>query len=109
VALWRFSQRNHRGPIDGELVTVFVEDAKPVQVLTIPRAAVLSDQAGDYVYVVDAQNKVLQQRIRLGQSAPTMAVVASGLSEGDNVIVEGIQKVRPGETVTATPTVQSGP
>ena len=92
-----------RGLIDGELVTVFVEDAKPVQALTIPRAAVLSDQAGDYVYVVDAQNKVLQQRIRLGQSAPTMAVVASGLNEGDSVIVEGIQRVRPGVVVSPAP------
>jgi membrane fusion protein (multidrug efflux system) len=92
-----------RGLIDGALVTVFVEDAQPVEVLMIPRAAVLSDQAGDYVYVVDAQNTVRQQRVRLGQSAPTMAVVASGLSEGDTVIVEGIQRVRPGVVVSPTP------
>jgi membrane fusion protein, multidrug efflux system len=92
-----------RGLIDGALVTVFVEDAQPVQVLTIPRAAVLSDQAGDYVYVVDAQNTVRQQRIRLGQSAPTMAVVASGLSEGDSVVVDGIQRVRPGVVVAPAP------
>ena len=71
--------------------------------LTIPRAAVLSDQAGDYVYVVDAQNTVRQQRIRLGQSAPTMAVVASGLSEGDSVVVDGIQRVRPGVVVAPAP------
>ena len=92
-----------RGLIDGELVTALVEDAQPVQALMIPRAAVLSDQAGDYVYVVDAQNTVRQQRVRLGQSAPTMAVVASGLSEGDSVIVEGIQRVRPGIVVSPAP------
>jgi membrane fusion protein (multidrug efflux system) len=92
-----------RGLVDGALVTVFVEDAQPVQALMIPRAAVLSDQAGDYVYAVDAQNTVRQQRIRLGQSLPTMAVVESGLSEGDSVVVDGIQRVRPGVVVSPAP------
>ncbi len=42
---------------DGEFVTVMQEGVQPITVLGIPRAAVLSDQQGDYVYVVDAQNK----------------------------------------------------
>jgi membrane fusion protein (multidrug efflux system) len=96
-----------RGLIDGELVTVIVEDPAPVEVLTIPRAAVLSDQAGDYVYVVDGQNKVVQQRVKLGQSAaPTSATVASGLNDGDAVVVEGIQRVRPGIVVSPAPAGQ---
>ncbi len=89
--------------VDGELVTVAVEDAQPVMALTIPRAAVLSDQAGDYVYTVDAENKVAQQRIKVGQSLPATAVVTSGLSEGDSIIVEGIQRVRPGLVVVPGP------
>jgi membrane fusion protein (multidrug efflux system) len=89
--------------VDGELVTAIIEDAHPVQALTIPRAAVLTDQGGDYVYLVDGQNKVQQQRIRLGQSAPTVAVVAEGLREGDVVVVEGIQRIRPGQAVTPAP------
>ncbi len=40
---------------DGEFVTVMLEGVQPVSVLAIPRAAVLSDQQGDYVYVVDGQ------------------------------------------------------
>jgi membrane fusion protein (multidrug efflux system) len=93
-----------RGLIDGELVTVVIEDPAPVEVLTIPRAAVLSDQAGDYVYVVDGQNKVAQQRIKLGQAAaPTTATVASGLNDGDAVVVEGIQRIRPGIVVAPAP------
>jgi len=43
--------------VDGELVTAVVEDARPVMALTVPRAAVLSDQSGDYVFTVDAENK----------------------------------------------------
>lgn len=85
--------------VDNELVTVVLEDAHPLEALTIPRAAVLSDQRGDYVYVVDAQNKAQQVRIETGQSTPTTAVVTSGLHDGATVIVDGIQRVRPGEPV----------
>jgi membrane fusion protein (multidrug efflux system) len=72
-------------------------------VLAIPRAAVLSDQQGDYVYVVDAQNKAQIRRIQLGQSTPSLAVVTNGLKEGELVISEGLQRVHPGEAVSAGP------
>jgi membrane fusion protein, multidrug efflux system len=89
--------------IDGEFVTVFVEGAEPVEALAIPRAAVLSDQQGDYVYLVDGQNHVEQRRIRLGQSTPSTAVIMAGLAQGDMVVLEGIQRVRPGIQVTPGP------
>jgi membrane fusion protein (multidrug efflux system) len=88
---------------DGEFVTVIVEGVQPIPVLAIPRAAVLSDQQGEYVYVVDAQNKAQIRRIQLGQSTPSTAVVTSGLSEGELVISEGLQRVRPGQEVSAGP------
>jgi membrane fusion protein, multidrug efflux system len=91
---------------DGEFVTVMVEGVEPITVLAIPRAAVLSDQQGDYVYVVDAQNKAQIRRIQLGQSTPSTAVVTNGLQEGELVISEGLQRARPGEVVShgaATP------
>ena len=88
---------------DGEFVTVMLEGVQPVTVLAIPRAAVLSDQQGDYVYVVDAQNKAQVRRIQLGQSTPSTAVVVSGLTEGETVISEGIQRVRPGQPVAPAP------
>jgi membrane fusion protein (multidrug efflux system) len=88
---------------DGEFVSVMVEGVQPVELLTVPRAAVLSDQQGDYVYTVDAQNKVVQTRIQLGQSTPTTASVLSGLTEGAMVIVDGVQRVRPGIVVSPGP------
>jgi len=88
---------------DGEFVTVLQEGVQPITVLAIPRAAVLSDQQGDYVYVVDAQNKAQQRRIQLGQSTPSVAVVTTGLNEGELVISEGIQRARPGEVVSPGP------
>ena len=99
---------------DGEFVTVTVEGIEPVEALAIPRTAVLSDQQGNYVYVVDAQNTATQRRIQLGQSTPTTAVVTGGLKEGETVIVEGLQRVRPNAKVNpgapagATPAVASG-
>ncbi len=88
---------------DGEFVTVFLQGVQPVLVLTIPRAAVLSDQQGDYVYVVDAQNRAEERRIKLGQSTPSVAVVTDGLKEGELVISEGVQRARQGEIVSPSP------
>lgn len=85
--------------IDGEFVTVMLEGVQPVQVLAVPRAAVLSDQQGDYVFVVGADNKAERRGIQLGQSTSTVAAVMSGLNENDKVIVEGLQRVRPGQPV----------
>jgi membrane fusion protein (multidrug efflux system) len=88
---------------DGEFVTVTLEGVEPVEVLAIPRSAVLSDQQGDYVFTVGADNKAVQRRIQLGQSTSTVAAVISGIALGDKVIVEGLQKVRPGQPVNPGP------
>jgi membrane fusion protein (multidrug efflux system) len=95
---------------DNEFVTVSLEGVQPVEVLAIPRSAVLSDQQGDYVFTVGADNKAEQRRVQLGQSTPTIAAVISGLKLGDKVIVEGLQRVRPGQPVApgpASPLTQS--
>jgi hypothetical protein len=84
---------------------------QPDEVLAVPRAAVLSDQQGDYLYVIGADNEAEQRRVQLGQSTSTIAAVISGISEGDHVIVEGLQRVRPGQPVSpgpASPQVQAG-
>ena len=94
---------------DGEFVTVLLEGVQPITVLGIPRAAVLSDQQGDYVFVVDAQNKAQIRRIQLGQSTPTTAVVTNGLSEGELVVSEGLQRVRPGAAVSPGPATPGPP
>ena len=88
---------------DNEFVTVLLEGVQPVEVLVIPRSAVLSDQQGDHVFVLGADNKAEQRQIKLGQSTSTIAAVTSGLSEGEKVIVEGLQRVRPGQPVAPGP------
>jgi membrane fusion protein, multidrug efflux system len=88
---------------DDEFVTVLLEGVQPVEVVAIPRSAVLSDQQGDYVLMVGADNKAEQRRIQLGQSTTTVAAVTHGLAVGDKVIVEGLQRVRPGQPVAPGP------
>ena len=88
---------------DGEFVTVLLQGVEPVEVLAIPRSAVLSDQQGEYVFVVGPDNKAEQRRIKLGQSTTTIAAVTSGVSLGEKVIVEGLQRVRPDQPVAPGP------
>jgi membrane fusion protein (multidrug efflux system) len=88
---------------DGEFVTVKLQGIEPIHVLAVPRAAILSDQQGNYVFVVDAQSRAQQRRIQLGQSTATLASITSGLTEGEMVITDGLQRVRPGQPVQAGP------
>ena len=94
--------------VDNEVVNVVLEDATPIEALVVPRAAVLSDQRGDYVYVVGEDNRAQQRRIELGQTTPTTAVVTNGLSEGEKIVTEGIQRVRPGAPVSPAPAGAGG-
>jgi membrane fusion protein (multidrug efflux system) len=71
-------------------------------------AAVVIDQAGPSVLVVGADGKVEQRRVRLGPEQGPEVVVVQGLKEGEQVIVDGLQKVRPGQTVAASPAAVAG-
>jgi membrane fusion protein (multidrug efflux system) len=86
-----------------EFVTVLLESVEPRQVIAVPRAAILADQQGTYVYVVDENSVARQRRVRLGQSTPETAAIVDGLKEGERVVVEGIQRVRPNSPVAPTP------
>jgi len=97
----------NRDLIDGEFVSVVLEGVDPIMALAIPRSAVLSDQQGNFVYVVDAEKKVSIRRVQLGQSTAAMAVITGGLQEGENVVVEGLQRVRPGIVVNPGPPATS--
>jgi membrane fusion protein, multidrug efflux system len=88
--------------IPGGVVGVTVERGAPKSALTIPQAAILLDQAGRYVLVVGSDKKVEQRRITTGAEQGRDIVVTDGLKEGEQVIVEGIQKVRAGQVVTTT-------
>jgi membrane fusion protein (multidrug efflux system) len=89
--------------VDGQLVMAVLLDAEPTQAIAVPRAAVLADQEGDYVFVVTKDNKAEKRRVKLGQSTPALASIVSGLVDGETVVVDGIQRVRPGQVVSPGP------
>jgi membrane fusion protein, multidrug efflux system len=93
--------------IPGGIVGVIVERGAPRPSLVVPQSAILLDQAGNYVMVVNDAKTVEQRRVTIGVEQGRDIVVESGLKEGELVIVEGIQKVRPGQVVAATTVPQN--
>ena len=71
--------------------------------MLIPQSSVLEDMQGRYVYTVNDDNLVIRKNVSLGQRQGVDWVVESGLSEGDRVIVNGVQKVRPNMPATPSP------
>jgi len=88
--------------VDGAFVNVSVERGTPTPSLVIPQAAIQVDQAGPFALVVNAEKKVEVRRLTIGRATGTDMTIEQGLKAGDLVIVEGIQKVRPGAVVEPT-------
>jgi membrane fusion protein (multidrug efflux system) len=89
--------------VPGQYVTVLVTltQSKPLPV--IPQAAVLVNQQGPYVLVVDSENIARVRPIVVGPAVGSMWAVESGLRADERVVVEGIQKVKPDEPVQISP------
>ncbi|WP_112662946.1 efflux RND transporter periplasmic adaptor subunit [Microvirga flavescens] len=87
---------------DGQLVRVILESEAPEEKVVIPQAALIADQAGVYVFVVE-DGKAAIRRIKVGGEFGSGMIVQEGLSPGDQVIVEGLQSVRAGLPVRANP------
>jgi membrane fusion protein, multidrug efflux system len=88
--------------IDGQLVRVGLEGGTPEEKIVIPQAALISDQEGVYVFIV-SDGKAAVRRVKTAGASGTGVVVEQGLTGGEQVIVEGIQGLRPDVTVNATP------
>lgn len=84
---------------DGQTVRVKIEQATPNEAIAIPQAAVATDQAGQFVFIVNDAGKVEQRRLKTGPSKDGFVAVIEGVAVGERVIVQGLQKVRPGVEV----------
>nr|WP_251372582.1 efflux RND transporter periplasmic adaptor subunit [Rheinheimera oceanensis] len=69
------------------------------QAMQISEKALVPQQQKQFVYKVGADNKVTQVEVKTGQRVPGWVEILSGLEEGDEVVVEGIQKLRSGVTI----------
>jgi membrane fusion protein, multidrug efflux system len=94
--------------VDGQLVNVTAESGNSESALVIPQQAIQVDQSGTFVLVVDTDNKVEVRRVQIARGAGDRVTVQKGLSAGERVMTEGIQKVRPGQTVQANEAAEPG-
>jgi membrane fusion protein (multidrug efflux system) len=106
TVLARATMPNPKGALrDGQLVRVLLESGTPSQKVVVPQAALIADQGGVYVFVVE-DGKAAMRRIKVAGETGTDVIVADGLSGGEQVIVDGLQRVRAGSAVRASPTVR---
>ena len=85
--------------VPGLFVTLIVESHEKVDRPVIPQSAVQENQSGRFVLVVDAEQQVITRQVEMGRRIGPMWVVTDGLKAGEQIIVEGLQKVRPGVKV----------
>jgi membrane fusion protein, multidrug efflux system len=88
--------------IDGQLVNVVLEAGTPEEKVMVPQAALIADQEGIYLFVVE-DGKAVVRRVKPGGESGPNVVIDEGLKGGEQVIVEGLQSVRPGLAVQAAP------
>jgi len=84
----------------GMFARVQVPASAPYQALMVPDAAIATEQARKFVYVVDQDNVARQRYVTLGQVVDDLRVIKDGLSDGDRVVVNGLMRVRQGQKVT---------
>lgn len=77
----------------GEFARVEMPTARLEQALLVDRKAILTDQDRRYVYVVDANNRAERRQVTTGRQVAEQTVITEGLTAGDRVIVDGVQKV----------------
>jgi membrane fusion protein (multidrug efflux system) len=95
--------------VDGQYVGVVAQVGEPESVIVIPQSALQLDQQGPFVLIIDPEGKAQVRRLQTGSPKGPLIAVKSGLKEGELVITEGIQKVRPGQQVKATPPQEVAP
>ncbi|MGE0659459.1 MAG: efflux RND transporter periplasmic adaptor subunit [Reyranellaceae bacterium] len=90
---------------DGQFVQVVLESGTPTERVLIPQSALITDQQGVYVFVAQ-DGKAVVKRVRTGGVNGALIIVEEGVEAGDQVIVQGLQTIRAGAAVRASP-VQS--
>jgi RND family efflux transporter MFP subunit len=84
----------------GMFARVQVPASAPYQALMVPDAAIGSEQARKFVYLIDDENVARLRYVTLGQLVDDLRVIKQGLSAGDRVVVNGLMRVRQGQKVT---------
>lgn len=88
--------------IDGTLVRVAVQTDKSEEKVLVPQSALIADQQGAYVFAVE-DGKAVAKRIKVGAEIGAYVVVEQGLAGNEQIVIQGLQNLRPGVPVLASP------
>jgi RND family efflux transporter MFP subunit len=102
IAVWALFNNSDGTLLPGQYVTVVVTRSQPKLMTVVPQSAILEDHDGHYVLLVDDQNRVVLRRVETGPVVGANWAVESGLAINEKVIVQGVQKVQPGQLVKTT-------
>lgn len=94
--------------LPGLFVRVRLEQAQATNAMTLPQQAVTRSGQGDTVMVVDAEGKVSPRPVKIGSAKGNQWVILEGLKTGEQVMVDGFQKLRPGASVKPVPWQPAG-
>lgn len=89
--------------VPGMFGTIRIARGEPHEALLIPETALMADQAIEFVYVVGQDDKVERREVELGPMFEGLRVVRNGLTADSQVIIEGMQRARPGAPVSPSP------
>lgn len=89
--------------IPGQFVSVSVGPRTPPELPVVPQLATLQDREGRYVYVVNDDGTVSQRRIRTAAQVGTELAVTEGLSGGETIVLQGLQRLADGMAVQVAP------
>jgi len=90
------------GLIPGQFARVRMGEAKTEPVLAVNERALGTDQDKRFVIVIDAENKAAYREVTLGALSGDLRVVTAGLRPGERVVLDGLQRIRPGALVSPT-------
>lgn len=102
IAVRYLFENGDRLLIPGGYVTALLRNPDEEKGVLVPQKSVLVDQQGAYVLTVDEEDVVGTARIEPGVQIGTDVEVLSGLKEGDRIVVDGVQKAKPGAAVSVT-------
>lgn len=88
--------------LPGLFVMVQIQIGEQENAMLIPERAIGRDQTGAFVFVVDSEKKAMRKNVSLGTKHEGMIAIVDGIDSTDLVIIDGIQRVRPGAEVEAT-------
>ena len=88
--------------IDGQFLRARIEGRDPAQAVVVPELALLIDQQGTYVFVVE-NGHAQMRRVKAGDEIGTNVAIEEGVRQGEEVVVEGLMSLRPGAAVVASP------